>query len=382
MTIKLLQLKTFAILLSVFIGLLFTFYQVHASELTFVAPAESFFVGDSFNVLVMVDSEGKQLNAGEVTVLYDQSSLEVLDANRGSSVFTLWTKEPAIFEGSVNFQGGTPLGFSGSNKLIGTIIFRAQTVGTTTLAYDENSRLLLHDGLGTIDNVTSMPKTFIIKLLPAGLPQLTSRTHEQSGKWYRKDQFVVSWILEKDVEYSYLISQDPFLRADTVPDAPVGDVKFSGLTEGTWYFTLKQKRANEEWSPPVRYLVLNDTSPPEQFTPQVSRDPLAFNGNYFLSASTVDTYSGVSYFEIKEGESPFMKITLPFVLEDQSFGNDVIVRAVDHAGNMQSYTIKPPPPTVTPLKERTILILLLLFIILSIGTVVILRRLYKKNKLQ
>ncbi len=88
---------------------------------------------------------------------------------------------------------------------------------------------------------------------------------------------------------------------------------------------------------------LSQTSltPPEPFTPVISRDPNLFGGKYFLSFAAVDTGSGIDHYEVMEvptgpaaGNVPVWRpATSPYLLTDQSLSSDIYVRAVDHDGN-------------------------------------------------
>jgi len=75
--------------------------------------------------------------------------------------------------------------------------------------------------------------------------------------------------------------------------------------------------------------------PPEPFTPVISRSDEIYGGNYFLVFSTQDKNSGISYYEISEGEEPFRIAQSPYLLRNQRLDKDIRVRAIDKAGNVR-----------------------------------------------
>lgn len=318
-----------------------------AATVRIVPQEQTVYVGDTVKVDILLDTDGELLNAGDIIVTYDTTILEAKNVTRGNSIFTLWTEEPRIENGSVSFQGGKPLGFSGENNIIGQVLFTVMSPGITTLTFNDETRVLKHDGLGSKADLRFASAIFTTAEFPDTLPVLISTSHAESGVWYPKETFIVSWDTVEDADYSYLITQDPFAEADTLPDDPVGKIKFTGLTDGTWYFTLRTKLPDEAWSPSIRYLVLNDRTLPHEFSIERARDPLTVDGNYFISFSTTDDISGISHYEIREGEEAFHIELSPYVLKDQKLRSGVEVRAYDHAGNYTSAYIAPVPRDVT-----------------------------------
>lgn len=79
-----------------------------------------------------------------------------------------------------------------------------------------------------------------------------------------------------------------------------------------------------------------DTDPPLPFTPVLERDLLLYDGKYVLIFNTKDKVSGISHYEVKEGNGPWVIATSPYVLEDQTVSGDITVKAFDRAGNVQT----------------------------------------------
>lgn len=84
-----------------------------------------------------------------------------------------------------------------------------------------------------------------------------------------------------------------------------------------------------------------DYDPPENFTPEIDRDPLIFAGKYFLVFGTQDKNSGVDYYEVKEGGRSFRRAVSPYLLENQLLTEWIFVRAIDYAGNIREAAVRP-----------------------------------------
>lgn len=92
--------------------------------------------------------------------------------------------------------------------------------------------------------------------------------------------------------------------------------------------------------------VLEDTTPPEKFTPLVARDVEMFNGQWFLVFETQDKQSSIEHFDVKESFFPLIfgewkSSASPYVLENQNLEKFISVRAVDEFGNERVITISP-----------------------------------------
>ena len=84
---------------------------------------------------------------------------------------------------------------------------------------------------------------------------------------------------------------------------------------------------------------LKDADPPEQFSPEVFRDPNIFSGKWFLVFVAQDKVSGVEHYEIQEtlfqepSKNRWQTAQSPYVLKDQNRASYIFVKAIDRAGN-------------------------------------------------
>jgi hypothetical protein len=87
---------------------------------------------------------------------------------------------------------------------------------------------------------------------------------------------------------------------------------------------------------------IQDNEPPEDFTPIISSDPNIFDGKYFLVFATQDKGSGIDQYLVSEDNGiSFSPAHSPYLLENQSLDNKIIVKAVDKTGNQKTAEIQP-----------------------------------------
>ncbi len=107
-------------------------------------------VGDIFTVEILADTENTVINAVATDVIFPSEFLEYVSAEDGGSVISLWVEPPA-FNGldTVSLSGITLGGFSGQDTELLKLKFKAIKAGQGNIE-SSNTRLLLHDGLGTL----------------------------------------------------------------------------------------------------------------------------------------------------------------------------------------------------------------------------------------
>ncbi len=82
-----------------------------------------------------------------------------------------------------------------------------------------------------------------------------------------------------------------------------------------------------------------DVEAPEEFSPLLSRDASLFDGQWFLSFSTIDREGAVDHYEVREGLGDFERAESPYVLKGQNLRHRVWVKAVDSAGNERTVQV-------------------------------------------
>ena len=332
--------------------LLFSTPNIAEAATLYLTPqSQAVYQGDSFIVEVRIDTVEKEINAAKVSLTFPSDLLETIDLSKGNSVLTLWAEEPKLQEREISFAGGVPGGFNGDG-LLAKITFLGKEIGELEINFKEDSKVLLNDGKGTPAEVEFRQGNYEIIKKPKNLPVISSQSHPDQNKWYSNTTLELYWDLVEGAEYSYLLSYDSLAEPDEIPDKPegelmwIGAIKYEGLKkDAIYYFTLKQKLADENWSEKITYRAMIDTAVPEPFELKIGKDPSIFKGKYFLSFAAQDKMSGIDYYEIKEGKEDWKRIMSPCLLEDQSLGKKITVRAYDKTGNYQESEIKPPLKT-------------------------------------
>ena len=319
---------------------LFSCVQVAEAAVLYLIPqSQKVYQGDSFWVEVRLDSE-EEINALEANLSFSSHLLEAVDFSQGGSILSFWPKEPEAKENLISFIGGVPGGFQGEGLVL-KINFLAKETGRAKVDFKEGSKVLLNDGIGTLAELIFLEGSYEIVFKSLDLPSISSRTHPDQSKWYQGNTLHLHWDLAEGAEYSFILSQDPLAEPDNIPDEPerkddlawIGDMEYPDLEDGIYYFHLKERLPDKDWSGKISFRAMIDSTLPEDFQPEIGQDFSIFEGKYFLSFATTDKTSGINYFEIKEGKKEWKKALSPYLLEDQELKSVIQVKAVDKAGN-------------------------------------------------
>ena len=102
---------------------------------------------------------------------------------------------------------------------------------------------------------------------------------------------------------------------------------------------------SEENKQPVNQwqkVIAEDKEPPKDLSAIVGQDASVFGGKKFITISAVDDQSGISYYEIKEGNWPMARTSNEiYILLDQKETSNIVVTAYDKAGNYSKISLKP-----------------------------------------
>jgi len=382
---------------------LFSLPPVGEAAILYLSPqSQTVYQGESFLVDLRIDTEGEEINAVETNLIFPPYLLEAIDYIKGNSILTLWAKEPKIQKGEINSIGGIPQGLKGDGLIL-KISFLGKEIGKEDIVFKEDSKVLLNDGKGTPARLTFRGASCAVTKRPEELPQITSNTHPDQNKWYKTTTLQLYWDLIEGTEYSWILSRDPLAEPDEIQDKPLpkegvafwmGAMEYDlkGEGDGIYYFSLRECTKPHETEhetdtklkcgPRAIFRAMIDTTPPEEFKPEIGRNPAVFEGKYFLSFSTTDKTSGIDHYQIAElrrtirGKEPKPEWKIgesPYLLEDQSLRSIIKVKAVDKAGNERISEIVPP----YKLSFEDIIILLL--ILIGIGAIWYLITKLKRN---
>ncbi|MFA5946459.1 MAG: hypothetical protein WC813_00355 [Patescibacteria group bacterium] len=96
---------------------------------------------------------------------------------------------------------------------------------------------------------------------------------------------------------------------------------------------------------------LTDVIPPEPFIPEISNIPALYKNAWTVFFVAQDKGTGIDHYEIQEPAggllgffTPWVRVTNPYPLKDQSVSSAFNVRAVDKAGNIRTVHVSPLHP--------------------------------------
>lgn len=279
--------------------------HVDSALLYFDPSAVNLFRGDSVTVALRLDTDtGECINTIDAVIHYD-TSINAVDISRGDSILNIWVEEPEIdkINHTIRFAGGIPGGYCGRIP-----------------------------GDPSLTNV-------ILKVIFQS-PGLSVGGGENS-----KNPHV--WLDES----SQVLLHDGYGSPATlaVQDATITLADTPG------------SQIQDTWKDDVRA----DTELPSDFAITLTRDDVAFNGDYFIVFNSNDKQSGIDHYEVMEepfsefflfrwgrADAPWERAESPYVLKDQTLNSTIRVKAIDKAGNTRVVTLVPDSAIRSLSQER------------------------------
>jgi len=131
--------------------------------------------GEFIVVPIYLDTQFEEINAVEVYVNFSDN-LVFRDYLDGKSIITHWIEKPHLQYSDVRrphigFSGIVAGGISGKNLNLVELVFETKETGIAKIEIDENSKVLLNDGLGTKTKLIALSQSFKI-LEIKGLPEI------------------------------------------------------------------------------------------------------------------------------------------------------------------------------------------------------------------
>lgn len=278
--------------------------NLYAATLSVSPNTGVYTTGSTFTVRVVVNTDGKPINAADATLSYNPSELQVVSVSRGSSIFNLWTTEPTFSNGAgtINFSGGSPTGYTGSGGTVMTATFKTIAAGNPRVSIS-NGSVLAADGKGT-NVLTSMgggsytisaaqssptPDAIVEFVPPANTPaapKITSDTHQGGDTWSKEKTARLSWNLPADIEaVRTLLDESATAIPNKVYDTPIRDITISDLPDGVSYFHIQFKN-KDGWGKVTHYKLAVDSTAPTGLTVSLAPDSNLANPTQKLVATT------------------------------------------------------------------------------------------------
>jgi hypothetical protein len=322
-----------------------------ASSLSLSPEMGTFFTGDTFRVSVLLDTEGKSVNATQVFLTFPPDKLQVVSPSTGSSIIGVWTVSPKFnnVTGTVSLEGGIPGGIVVTKGVLTTLTFRAKSVGEALIKFQGGSRVFLNDGLATDDLNQSENAIYQLKLPPPQGPVVTSSTHPDQSKWYSNKNIVLYFSGETSGidNFSYILNKDPITTPDNIGEGAKQSISYDNLSDGIYYFHIKALR-DGIWGGVTHFAVNIDATMPAVFPIEILPSKRT-NTQPIIQFATTDIDAGLDHYEIKlepisyqavqsypNDESFFIEAVSPFIPQTLPLGSyDTFVRAYDKAGNFR-----------------------------------------------
>lgn len=312
-------------------------------------------VGQSFTVQIRLNSEGETINAAEGSLRFNPSEVSVLGISKGS-MFSLWSAEPTYSnsDGTIEFSGGTPSGYTGSNGVVMTVTMQTKSAGSPKLKFTDGA-VLAADGRGTnvlnnmsggsytITAIENSPEAEVVEYVappdtPAA-PSIESGTHPDPDAWYAKTAATLAWSLPAGVTQVRTLLDT---KADSVPskvyESPIREIELEDLEEGEQYFHL-QFRNEDGWGAVSHYRLAVDTTAPQDLQVQLAEGVTATDPQPVLQATVTEATSYIERYLVSiDDEEPIT------VLDEERNGliplpelspgyHTFVIEAFDAAGN-------------------------------------------------
>lgn len=345
---------------------------VRAASFSLEASKETFIIGDTFSVDVIVSSEEVGVNAAQATIKFPNDILRVTHISKENSVFNFWLKEPDYnnVTGQVSFIGGSFSAISGKSLEVLHVDFEVRGAGPVGIIFSDGA-ITASDGSGTnvLSLMTGLQLTSITKqdatlikppqivrpAVPAGKlpvkPTITIPLYPDPEGWYADtSKFIVQWTLPKDVtdvatELDKNASFEP-----KISEGLIDNKTFDPLEFGIWYLHVRFKN-NIGWGPTTHQRIGIDTLPPISFIVNLTDEVLSADVMPTIEFATNDQLSGISSYKIfLDGVEKATTDKTTYIVHTQPGKHTIAVRAYDKAGNtIEAKTIFriPEPPFIT-----------------------------------
>ncbi len=136
---------------SLLLGVVFVFLNISSVYAgTYVSTHGDIHSKDVVAIDIILDTEGRTLNAVEGTVSLSGTNFIVKDISVAGSALTLWPRKPSLSNDGavVSFIGGTPMGLNDAHAHLFTLFVQVGAPGTMTVSHSSVAGYM-NDGLGT-----------------------------------------------------------------------------------------------------------------------------------------------------------------------------------------------------------------------------------------
>jgi len=175
---------------------IFVFFSVDITEAAVIEPkidSKEVKKNEFVFVPIYLDTQFEEINAVEVYVNFSDN-LVFRDYLDGKSIITHWIEKPHFQYSDVRrphivFYGMVAGGISGKNLNLVDVVFESKENGKAKIEIDENSKILLNDGLGTKTKLIVLSQNFNI-LEIVGTHLIKIKALDKAGNFMEKSEIV------------------------------------------------------------------------------------------------------------------------------------------------------------------------------------------------
>jgi len=309
----------------------------HAAIVSFSPREKIMQQNETVEVSVWLDSELEIINTVQGEITYPKDYLRVEDIITGGSALDVWMVEPQVTVegGKIMFTGGVTEGGYVINAKLFTIVFTGTKTGETEINLDvEKSQVLAYgDEKPEPVEIKVKPSAYVINPSDPYKINITSTTHPEENIWYGNNKLSVQWENTGALDYSYILNKNETKEPDSAPEQETGSKTYENLTDGVYYFGIKQKVSDDDWGQTTFQKFLIDTTPPDNLQALIGQTPEGLDGQFFVSFSAQDSVSGVTSYTVQEGKHIYENLSSPYTIQDQDKKQIITITAFDKAGN-------------------------------------------------
>jgi len=347
--------------------LIFLFFPLSskAAELYLWPQGLSVSQNETFLVDLRINSSDP-INALDTQISWLPEELELMSVSTGDSIFNLWVSDPNKFSlDRARLIAGASTPWQGNGGKVATFLFKALVShDQVQISIDDDTKLIRHGGDAEVVTVDLLPTNINVSPIGVGEPILGSTRIPNEDQWYAVNIFDITWQVNPNLEYSYLLTMDPTQLPDEVPESLLANIQYEGLADGVYYFVMRYRNLGGEWQNKVMRRAMIDTTKPtfNELRLIDKKDAYGLEKNLFFAG--VDNAAGVSHFTLSIDGKQAQTVTSPQVVPKKWWqSQNLVLSVIDKAGNSQTENL-----VLSAVIPIWVWLIILFIIIIIIGT--------------
>lgn len=276
-------------------------YIIYNSVLRFSPEQRIVDLASQIPVKIIIDTGGEAVNAVEVKIKFDADAVEVKDVVTIGSIcqeeyFLAKKIDNILGELDISCVRPSP-GFSGGEGVIAELLLQPRKIGNFSLTFDDSTKTLADDGLGTDVLRKSDNANFLVVSedldQQSKMVKIYSPSHPNSERWYKNKKALFFWSAESD-QYIYSFNQESDYQLSLEKDTLIQANQVSKLfnNDGVYYFWLAPV-VDDQVGPSSVHQIRIDGTPPTQPSIKASDYIISAGGVVRLEFDSQDQGSGL-----------------------------------------------------------------------------------------